>query len=121
MWMLDKEQKKEPLKITIEIKNVEERIKELEDEEQFSSKELSELIFKRAKAYYSISKIDDYACNTEKMRQALIEKEKLMEFDEDLFSTIAKQIIINKNGRIIVEFINGTTMEVDYEKIRKDE
>lgn len=44
-----------------------------------------------------------------------------MEFDEDLFSTIAKQIIINKNGRIIVEFINGTTMEVDYEKIRKDE
>ena len=84
MWMLDKEQKKEPLKITIEIKNVEERIKELEEEE-------------------------------------LVEKEPLMEFDEDLFSTIAKQIIINKNGRIIVEFINGTTMEVDYEKIRKDE
>lgn len=121
MWILDKEQKKEPLKTTIEIKNIEERIKELEDEEQFSSKELSELIFKRAKACYSISKIDDYAYNTEKMRQALVEKEKLMEFDEDLFSTIAKQIIINKNGRIIVEFINGTTMEVDYEKIRKDE
>jgi cell division protein FtsB len=121
MWMLDKEKKKEPIKITMEIRNIEERIKELEDEEQFSSKELSELIFKRAKAYYSISKIDDYAYNTEKMRQALVEKEQLMEFDEDLFSTIAKQIIINKNGRIIVEFINGTTMEVDYEKIRKDE
>ncbi len=121
MWMLDKEKKKEPIKITMEIRNIEERIKELEDEEQFSSKELSELIFKRAKAYYSISKIDDYAYNTEKMRQALVEKEQLMEFDEDLFSTIAKQIIINKNGRIIVEFINGITMEVDYEKIRKDE
>ena len=116
MWMLDKEKKKEPIKITMEIRNIEERIKELEDEEQFSSKELSELIFKRAKAYYSISKIDDYAYNTEKMRQALVEKEQLMEFDEDLFSTIAKQIIINKNGRIIVEFINGITMEVDYEK-----
>ncbi|MCQ4922243.1 recombinase family protein [Tissierella carlieri] len=121
MWMLDKEKKKEPIKITMEIRNIEERIKELEEEEQFSSKELSELIFKRAKAYYGISKIDDYAYNTEKMRQALVEKEQLMEFDEDLFSTIVKQIIINKNGRTIVEFINGITVEVDYEKIRKDE
>ena len=121
MWMLDKEKKKEPIKITMEIRNIEERIKELEDEEQFSSKELSELIFKRAKACYSISKIDDYACNTEKMRQALSRKEELMEFNEELFSTIIKQILVYRDGRIIVEFINGITMEEDYEKVRKDE
>ena len=121
MWMLDKEKKKEPLKTTMEIRNIEERIKELEEEEQFSSKELSELIFKRAKAYYSISKIDNYAYNTKKMRQALADREKLMKFDEDLFSTIIKQLIIHKDGKIIVEFINGITMEEDYEKVRKDE
>lgn len=121
MWMLDKEKKKEPLKTTMEIKNIEERIKELEEEEQFSSKELSELIFKRAKAYYSISRIDDYAYNTKKMRQALADREKLMKFDEDLFSTIIKQLIIHKDGKIIVEFINGITMKEDYEKVRKDE
>lgn len=121
MWLLDEEKKKEPLKITIEIKNMEDRIKELEEEEQFSSKELSELIFKRAKAYYSISKIDDYAYSTEKMRQALAEKEELMEFDEELFSAIIKQIIIHKDGKILVEFINEITMEEDYENIRKDE
>ena len=120
MSLLDKEKKKEPLKITIEIRDIEERIKELEEEEQFSSKELSELIFKRAKAYYSIAKIDDYAYNTEKMRQALACKEELMEFDEDLFSAIIKQIIIHKEGKIIVEFINEITMEVEHEKIRKD-
>lgn len=121
MWLLDKEKKEEPLKTTIEIRNIEERIKVLEEEEQFSSKELSELIFKRAKAYYSIAKIDDYDYNTEKMRQALACKEELMEFDEDLFSAIIKQIIIHKDGKIIVEFINEITMEVDYEKVRKDE
>lgn len=56
-WMLDKGRKKEPPRITLEIRKLEERIKELEEEEHFSSKELSELIFKRAKAYYNIAKI----------------------------------------------------------------
>lgn len=121
MWMLDKEKKKESLKITMEIRNIEEQIKELEEEEQFFSKELSGLIFKRAKAYYSITKIDDYAYNTEKMRQVLSRKEELMEFNEELFSTIIKQILVYRDGRIIVEFINGITMEEDYEKVRKDE
>lgn len=120
-WMLDKAKKKEPLRITLEIRKLEERIKELEEEEHFSSKELSELIFKRAKAYYSIAKIDDYDYSTEKIKSLLAEKEQLTEFDEDLFKTIIKQIVIYKDGRILVEFINGITMEEDYEKIREDE
>jgi site-specific DNA recombinase len=120
-WMLDKGKKKEPPRITLEIRKLEERIKELEEEERFSSKELSELIFKRAKAYYSITKIDDYDYNTEKIKQSLAEKEQLTEFDEDIFIAIIKQIVIYKNGRILVEFINGITMEEDHEKIREDE
>ncbi len=38
MWILDKEMKKNPPKITMEIRNIEERIKELEEEEQFPQK-----------------------------------------------------------------------------------
>lgn len=120
-WMLDKGKEKEPPRITLEIRRLEERIKELEYEEHFSSKELSELIFKRAKAYYKIAKIDDYYYNTEKIKQALAEKEQLTEFEEDIFITIIKQIVIYKDGRIRVEFINGITMEEDHEKIREDE
>ncbi len=120
-WMLDKGRKKESPRITLEIRKLEERIKELEEEEHFSSKELSELIFKRAKAYYSIAKIDDYDYNTEKIKQALADKEQLTEFEEDIFINIIKQIIIYKDGRILVEFINGITMEEDHEKIREDE
>jgi len=120
-WMLDKGRKKESPRITSEIRKLEERIKDLEEEEHFSSKELSELIFKRAKAYYSIAKIDDYDYNTEKIKQVLAEKEQLTEFEEDIFITIIKQIVIYKDGRILVEFINGITMEEDHEKIREDE
>lgn len=120
-WMLDKGRKKEPPRGTLEIRKLEERIKELEVEEYFSSRELSELIFKRSKAYYSIAKIDDYDYNTEKIKQALAEKEQLTEFEEDIFITIIKQIVIYKDGRILVEFINGITMEEDHEKIREDE
>ena len=38
-WMLDKGRKKEPPRITLEIRKLEERIKELEEEEHFSSSE----------------------------------------------------------------------------------
>ncbi|SHJ73965.1 Recombinase [Hathewaya proteolytica DSM 3090] len=120
-WMLDKGKKKEPPRITLEIRKLEERIKDLEEEEHFSSKELSELIFKRAKAYYKIAKIDDYDYNTEKIKLSLSDKEQLIEFEEDIFINIIKQIVIYKEGRILVEFINGITMEEDHEKIREDE
>lgn len=121
MWILDKEKKKEPPKMTIEIRKLEERIKELEDEKQFSSKELAELVFKRAKAYYNISTIDDYDYKTKKMKEELLDKEILTEFNEELFINIIKEIIIYKNGKIQVEYINGIMMEEDYGGIGKDE
>jgi len=121
MWMLDKSKKKESPKMTLEIKKLEEEIKHLEKEEQFSSNKLSELIFQRAKAYYSIARIDDYDYNKNKIKQALTGKEQLTDFDVDLFSTITKQIVIYKDGKIIVEFINGIKIEEEYEEIRKDE
>ena len=121
MWILDKEKKKEQPKINMEIRKLEERIKELEDEKQFSSKELAELVFKRAKAYYNISTIDDYDYKTKKMKEELLDKEILTEFNEELFINIIKEIIIYKNGKIQVEYINGIMMEEDYGGIGKDE
>lgn len=120
MWMLDKEKKRKPPKMTVEIKNIEERIKELEDEKQFSSKELAELTFKRAKAYYSISTIDDYDYKTKKMKEELLDKELLTEFDEELFLNIVKEITIYKDGKIQVKYINGIIVEEEHE-IRKGE
>ena len=120
MWILDKEKKKEQPKINMEIRKLEERIKELEDEKQFSSKELAELTFKRAKAYYSISTIDDYDYKTKKMKEELLDKELLTEFDEELFLNIVKEITIYKDGKIQVEYINGIIVEEEH-GIRKGE
>ncbi|HHX62655.1 MAG TPA: recombinase [Epulopiscium sp.] len=121
IWILDKEKKKEPPKMTMEIRKLEERIKELESKEQFSSKELADLIFKRAEAYYSISKIDDYDHNTKKMKEELVDKEPLTKFNEELFTRIIKQMTIYPDGKIQVEYINGIIMEENHEEIRKDE
>lgn len=119
MWMLDKKQKIEPPRMTQEIRIIEEQIKDLEDGEQFSSKELSELIFKRATAYYNYSKIDDFDYNTKKMKEQFIGKEILTEFNEDLFINIIKQIIVHKHGKMAVEYINGIIKE-EYNPKRKD-
>lgn len=125
MWMLDKQKEKQPPKkppnINIEIRNIEARIKELEEEEQFSSKELARLVFKRAQAYYNISKVGDYDYNTRKIKEELMNKKPLIEFKEELFIKIVNQILIYRDGRIMVEFINGITLEEDYENIGKDE
>lgn len=43
-----------------------------------------------------------------------------MEFNEDLFIKIIKQITIFKDGKIVVEYINGITMEEKYEEKRKE-
>lgn len=114
MWMLDRGKKEKPSKFNMEIRNLEEEIKELEVNGMYSSKELAGLIFQRAKTYYDISKIDDYDYNTGKIKEGLRDKEKLIEFDEDLFKRTIKKIIIYKDGKIEVKFINGIIMEEEY-------
>lgn len=114
MWMLDRGKKEKPPKFNMEIKVIEERIKELEEKGMYFSKELADLIFQRAKAYYDISKIDDYDYNTKKIKEGLRDRKKLIEFDEELFKKIIRKMTIYKNGNIEVEFINGIILEEEY-------
>lgn len=114
MWILERNKKKKKSRTNMEIRNLEERIKELEEKGLKSSKELSSLIFKRARAYYDISQIDDYDHMTEKIKEELRDREKLIEFDGELFKKIIDKIRIYKNGNMEVEFINGIILEEDY-------
>lgn len=114
MWILERNKKKKKSRTNMEIRSLEERIKELEEKGLQSSKELSSLIFKRARAYYDISQIDDYDYMTEKIKEELRDREKLIEFDGELFKKIIDKIRIYKNGNIEVEFINGIILEEDY-------
>lgn len=120
-WMLEKREKKEPLKMSFELRQTENRIKELEQEEEYSSTELAVLIFKRAELIYNCLKVDDYKNNTEKIKEALQDKKIISEFDEELFETIIKHITVYQDAKVGVEFINEIIIKMDLENKRKDE
>lgn len=119
-WMLEKIQPAEPPKMSLELRQTETRIKELEQGGEFSSPELAERIFKRAELYYAGSKVADHKSNTEKIKEALSETNALTEFDEELFENIIKQITIYKETAVEVEFINGIIITKRLETQRKD-
>jgi hypothetical protein len=112
--ILDRKPKKEAIPNNPEFNKLDQRIKELEVEGQYSSKELPALIFKRAQAFYKTTRIDDAEYNTEKMKQAFSDRQALTEFDEELFLTVIKQITVYAEHRMAFEFINGLTMEAGY-------
>lgn len=105
--LLQKKQKELPKRYSSEFLRLDQKIKDMEINEQFSSKELSTLIFQRATLLYQSAQICDYEHQTEKIKQALADRKQQTEFNEELFLQIIKQLVIYEDGRIEVEFING--------------
>ena len=119
-WLIKKIKPQEPPKMSISLRETENRIKEIEMEGDYTNPELAELIFKRAQLYYAGAKVHDQPRHMEKLREALAEISTLTEFDEKLFKTIIKQMTIYKESRIAVEFIGGIIIERSIETQRKD-
>lgn len=120
-YLLDKPNKKQPLQKNAELQTIENRITELEEQDQFSSTELAQLIFKRAEITYKVSKIDDYEPCTQRIKDCLQDIHELTEFDEELFKAIVKKIIIYHDGKVETEFINGLKISEIFKYKRKDE
>jgi len=112
--ILDRKPKKEPIPNNPEFNSLDQRIKELEAEGRYSSKELPALIFKRAQAFYKTARIDDAEYNAWKMKQAFSGRQPLADFDEELFLKVIKQITVYADHRLVFEFINGLTMKAGY-------
>lgn len=89
-YLLDKQKKKQPLKKSAELQVIENRITELEEQAQFSSTELAQLIFKRAEITYKASNIDDYEPCTQRIKDRIQDIHELIEFDEEFFKAIVK-------------------------------
>lgn len=118
--LLDKPYRKEPSKKRMELKEVEKQIQELEEQEQFSSPELAQLIFKRAELTYKDSKIEDYPFNTQKIKEIVDGIDELTDFNEELMVQIIKRVFIYQDGKIETEFINGLKFCETLENKRKD-
>jgi len=112
--ILYRKPKKEPITNNPEFNKLDQRVKELEAEGRYSSKELPALIFKRAQALYKTASINDTDNNTEKMKQAFSGRKPLTEFNVELFLVVVKQITVYADHRLVFEFINGLTMEAGY-------
>lgn len=118
--LLDKPYIKEPLKKSKKLTDVENRIKILEEKEQFSATELLQLIFKRAELVYIESQIHDYEAKTQKMKECLSDIRIQTEFNQEIFTQIVKRMIIYPDGKVETEFINGLTFEEILDNRRKD-
>ena len=114
LQILDRKPKKEPIPYSLEFHKLDQQIKELEAEGRYSSKELPALIYERAKVFYQTARINDADYTTSKMKQVFSGRESLREFDKELFQVVVKQITICKDQRLVVEFINGLTLETEY-------
>ena len=118
--MLEKKPHQEPPKMNLELRQTENRIKELEQDGEFSSPELAELIFKRAVLCYEGSKVADHKRNTEKLKEALSDINTLTAFNEELFETIIKRMTVYKETSVKVEFLGGIIINISIEYKRKD-
>lgn len=119
--LLDKKPKEPPKHYNLEFLKLDQRIKELESSEQFSSKELSVLIFQRASAFYQTAQVHDYEHHTEKMKGIFADEQLQTEFQEELFSQTIKQMVIYADRHIDVEFINGLTVHGCYKNTKKED
>ncbi len=119
--LLDKPRKKELPKISKELRDIENQIHQFEEDEDFSSKELVVLIFKRAELVYITSQIENYEVQTQKIKDLLIGQDLLMEFHEELFKAIINKITLYQDGKVETQFINGLIISEILEYKRKDE
>lgn len=110
---LDRIPKKEPVVNNSEFIKLDRKIKELEAEGRYSSKELPALIFERAKAFYRTAQIDDQEYSTQKMKQAFSHRNVITQFDDELFRTAIRQVMVRNDGKLTFEFINSLTMEIE--------
>jgi len=118
---MEKKPKESPRHFQPGFWKLDQRIKELEADGQYSSKELAMLIFQRAEVLYQTAQIHDYDHHTENMKQALSDKDLQTEFHEELFLQIVKRMTIYEDGRIDVEFINGLKVYETYKDGKKDD
>ena len=114
--LLQKKQREIPKCYSPEFRKLDQKIKDMEADEQFSSKELATMIFQRAALLYQTAQVHDYEHHTKNIMQALSGREQQTEFNEELFLQTVKKLVIYKDGRVEIEFINGLIVHETYRK-----
>lgn len=80
-------------------------------DDQTSDTDIRDLVFKRAVAQYNSSSVDDYEYNTRKLKNLLQGyRGDSNIFDEELFKSVIKHIVVDDTGTLCFVFINDSTL-----------
>lgn len=108
--LTEKYEKKE-LQVSPEYRRLTRRIEEAEDME---ADEMMELLFRQASERYKTLEIRDEDIRAEDMRNVLTGREKIEEFDEELYRKLIKQILVYKDNTVRIIFKNNNSVMIGY-------
>lgn len=88
------------------------KLQALEEEPGYPAKEMVKVIYERAQSQYRVACIRDRDYQTEKLKAVLKEVVLTEEFDNRLFQTIIRRIVIHEDRRFEFELINRVKIEL---------
>ena len=86
----------------------------IEEAEGMEADEMTALLFRQASERYKTLEVRDVDIRTEKMRQVLAGREKIGEFDEELYRKLIRQIVVYKDDTVEVVFHNNNRIKIGY-------
>lgn len=84
-----------------------EQMQELEETDGYKADQMVSMIYERAKEQYQASEINDSWYWEERIEQQLIGRTPQQTIDEQLFTIIVREIIVQADGRLTLRFTNG--------------
>ena len=84
------------------------------DAEDIGADEMTALLFKQASKRYKTLEVRDEDIKAEEMREALVGREEIGEFDEELYRKLIKQIVVYKDDSVRVIFPNNNSIKIGY-------
>lgn len=98
-------------KVNRRFKEINNRISSTKTE---SSEEAMALLYERAAERYKTLQVNDTKQNTEEMLKILADRNKIESFDEELYRSLVRQIIVYKDSKVKVVFRNGSDIIIGY-------
>ena len=99
--------------ISPEYRGMDRKIAEMK-EKAVSEKEFIQALYQRAEERYRTLPVKDTLYKTEEIRDILAGREKIVEFDRELYQRLIRKIYLCNGNMAEVEFLNGGRMKVGY-------
>ena len=106
--------KEKPQQISTKYRILEQRI---EKAEALGADEMMGLLFERAAERYKTLEVRDEGIKSEEMKNTLAGRAEIMEFDEELYRKLIRQILVYKNGTVRVIFHNSNSVKIEYQQV----